>query len=466
MFRRNSTEIILINNIKYIAVDRPYWSLSMNILLHKESQRFIDDFACALTTHGTLKSGKARSHATEFLRQVIGLIHSFNNGNECDVKKPLYLELNKLREVKPYHDYKPMKWWSEQYCPLYKVVDLGAHYKKRNTEITLNYDIPLWQADIYIEDLKQVDTVDTPIDVDSLKHYKELLAIDAQSSLQVQSHLQTIQRVLDVAGHFDNVLPQRINEHYFGRQYLRGVNLQSSPREIRYAALGNHWEIDIEASAFAWRVFYVKNHNLDISTKITRRYIESKAEIRREVAHDVFGNTQKHSIDVIKGALTALSFGAKLNGTSTQYYCQHKQQWVKTSLITHFETIGRNSAYFLKRFANNEFVQLFNKESNSIKSAIYKYWKATDGQPNEHIQVDGEIKRGKLLAMLYQTHERQLLNAMTSCFAENNVLLRCHDGLYVRDLSDAEHLCVEQAIQSINLYARADFQQRNAVKKL
>lgn len=449
-----------------MAVAKPYRSHSMNILLHEESQRFINDFTIALTTHGTLKHAKARSHATMFLRQVIELIHSFNKGNECDVKKPLYLELNKLREVKPYHDYKPMKWWSEHYCPLYKVVNLGAHYKKLNSEIKLNYDIPLWQADIYIEGLMQVDTVDTPIDVDSLKRYKELLAIDAQSSPQVQSHLQTIQRVLDVADHFDNVLPQQINEHFFGRQYLRGVNLQSSPREIRYAALGNHWEIDIEASAFAWRVFYVKNHNLNICTKITQRYIKSKAEIRREIAQDVFGNTQKHTIDVIKGALTALSFGAKLNGTSTQYYCQHKQQWVRTSLITHFETIGRNSAHFLKRFANNKFVQLFNKESNSIKSAIYKHWKATGGQPNEHIQVDGEIKRGKLLAMLYQTHERQVLNAMTACFAENNVLLRCHDGLYVKDLSESEHLCVKQAIQSINHYARADFQQRNAVKKL
>src|SRR6056300_1837305 len=130
----------------------------MNILLHEESQRFIDDFSAALTSHSKLKYAKARSHATEFLRQVIELIHSFNNGNECDVKNPLYLELNKLREVKPYHDYKPMKWWSEQYCPLYKVVNLGALYKKRNTEIILNYDIPLWLDDIYIEGLKQAKT--------------------------------------------------------------------------------------------------------------------------------------------------------------------------------------------------------------------------------------------------------------------------------------------------------------------
>ena len=435
----------------------------MNILLHEESQRFINDFTFALTTHGTLKHAKARSHATMFLRQVIELIHSFNKGNECDVKKPLYLELNKLREVKPYHDYKPMKWWSEHYCPLYKVVNLGAHYKKRNTEITLNYDIPLWQADIYIEGLKQVDTVDTPIDVDSLKRYKESLVFDALSSRPVASDHHTIQRVLDVAGCFDNVLPQRINEHHFGRQYLRGVNLQSSPREIRYAALGDHWEIDIEASAFAWRVYYAETHNLNVSTKTTRRYIQSKAVIRERIAQLVFGNTRKQSVNIIKEALTALSFGAKLNGKSSQYYCQQKQQWVKTSLITHFETIGRDSAHYLKRFADNEFVQLFNSESNSIKSAIYKHWEATDGQPNEHIQVDGKIKKGKLLAMLYQTHERKVLDAMTACFDDNNVLLRCHDALYVRHLSTTEQELVNKAIKSINPFARADFQQRNAV---
>ena len=436
----------------------------MNILYHKESQRFIDNFADALTTHGTLKYAKARSHATEFLRQVIELIHSFNKGNECDIKKPLYLELNKLREEKPYHDYKPMKWWSEKYCPLYKVINRGAHYKKRNSEITLNYDIPLWLDDIYIKGLEQAKTVDTPIDVDSLKRYEKSLLLKALSSRPIEADRQIIRRVLDVAGYFNNVLPQRINQHYFGRQYLRGVNLQSSPREIRYAALGDHWEIDIEASAFAWRVFYVENHNLNVSTKITRQFIKNKAALRKDVAQDVFGNTRKDSIDVIKEALTALSFGAKLNGTSTQYYCQQKQQWVKTSLITTFEAIGRNSAHYLKRFANNEFVQTFNKESNSVKNAIYKHWKESDGRLNEHILVNGKPKEGKVLAMLYQTHERKVLDAMTGCFADNNVLLRCHDALYVRDLSPAEQELVDQAIKSINPFARADIQQRKAVK--
>ena len=437
----------------------------MNILLHEESQRFIDDFSAALTTHGTLRYAKARSHATEFLRQVIELIHSFNKGNECDVKKPLYLELNKLREVKPYHDFKPMKWWSEQYCPLYKVVNLGAYYKKRNTEIILNYDIPLWLDDIYIEGLKQAKTVDTPIDVDSLKSYEKSLVLKALSSRPTETDRQIIRRVLDVAGYFNNVLPQRINEHHFGRQYLRGVNLQSSPREIRYAALGDHWEIDIEASAFAWRAFYVDDNNLDVSTKFTRKFIKHKAALRESIAQDVFGDTRKEYIDVIKQALTALSFGAKLNGKSYRYFCQTKQQWVNTSLITTFEAIGRNSMHYLARFADHEFVQLFTKELNSIKLAIFKHWQATDGRYSEHIQEDGKIKKNKVLAMLYQTHERKVLDAMTKCFADDNVLLRCHDALYVKNLSAEDREQVNQAIKAINPFARADCQQRKTVRE-
>ena len=54
---------------------------------------------------------------------------------------------------------------------------------------------------------------------------------------------------------------------------------------------------------------------------------------------------------------------------------------------------------------------------------------------------------------------------MTKCFADDNVLLRCHDALYVKNLSAEDREQVNQAIKAINPFARADCQQRKTVRE-
>jgi len=99
------------------------------------------------------------------------------------------------------------------------------------------------------------------------------------------------------------------------RTYYRGINLQSIPKAVRHAALGNTYRYDLNTAMFAWKRQILAE--ADIPAPAMDKLIRHKAGVRQAVANATFQSprtrklTQDFRIDLIKQAIAALGFGAR-----------------------------------------------------------------------------------------------------------------------------------------------------------
>ena len=282
----------------------------------------------------------------------------------------------------------------------------------------------------------------TPVDVKSLQNYIQ----DCLHRTGTDRYLGTLKanatkaQLIIAALDKDNTLHQQVERSQFGRLYYLGLNLQSAPKLIRRAALGDCHQYDVSSSVFVWKYDAIRAIDQKMGRRTQLRYtldyIDYKTAHRKRLAKLTFGNNYDSSVNIIKLALTAIGFGAKATSGG---YVDSKGQWQQNSIAD----IIRDKEHRL-RFLNDDFVQGFIKEQGKINDILTEDCANVPDFVRKHHTINGRINKNKLVSYLYQRAEFKLLKAMIACVEENNndtnLLLLTHDGFYTRRPVDLQLL--------------------------
>jgi len=299
-----------------------------------------------------------------------------------------------------------------------------------------------------------------PIDVESLKAFIVWLsdrANDAASDKLAQSliHAKTILAVASVTG---GIYPQRRKASPFGRTYYEGVSVQNVHKELRRAMLGNCWEYDMRSSVVSWKMGYAKRMLSDAGlTPDVRRqfpstslYLEYKADFMSTVRYFTFeGNvslTTEFQLGLIKQALTAISFGAKILAKG---WTDSTGNWHNPALVEILQnSVERN------RFLSDPTVKAFTAEQKALDNYLFELVKreAPDLLDLEILKTQsGRVSMSKTISYLYQHAETQAIDFVLDYAAqhEHRPIARVHDAIFFHnrlgvDLKSEIEYCLQQ----------------------
>lgn len=214
----------------------------------------------------------------------------------------------------------------------------------------------------------------------------------------------------------------RYEQSASGRLYAHDVNLQTSHRQVRYAALNGLYDYDIE------------NCHYDILRQMAEKaghectavshYLDNKGLVRRTLAKE-FGITIKQ----VKKVLLMLVYGASLSDDPDAAIPEEVGVDVAVGLYGH---------------------QFFNdmaKDIASARTAILRRTKIFRGGIRNMRGLEMKVKRKKdrhLLAHLLQGVESVALEAAHNLYASEIVLLQ-HDG-FTATTPDLDIAAIEKAI--------------------
>ena len=324
--------------------------------------------------------------------------------------------------------------------PLFTIQQIGSNLKGKQT--VANTDIPLSillagndKSAIVKKLYKDIDPLNPPeiefaeIDIQNLKNYINRMST-YKTSKTIEKNITEAVIIKIIAEETDGCLPMVVYESAFGRKYYRGRNLQSCSKEVRHAALGSCWSIDISNSVFNWR-YSEADKSLQKLLPNTRTYLLDKDRIRKKLAHATFGNTAKYTIDTVKRVMTAISFGAR--GETNCWYKNELGHWVQGSISEIIKSPDLRKELFA--FNDMEFsMPQFMHEQELINTYLVKT-KFKDLIKDPEIRkiclTDSgkRISEKKFLALMYQQAERRIMEQVNT-WANAKRLLLVHDGAY------------------------------------
>jgi hypothetical protein len=222
--------------------------------------------------------------------------------------------------------------------------------------------------------------------------------------------------------------------------------------------LGDCYEYDIRSSVVAWKLGFAwvicdqygwtpKEFNKRFDTCLT--YLGDKKWFRETVRTSTFGNSatisQDLQLDVIKQALTAISFGAR----------KHKHGWVDQSgkefnpaivKIIADET-ARMNFYACKHAA------AYIEENKFMDEIITEYAKENDPRLLDDVELQtasGRMSKSKLMSYLYQQSESIVMDIVRRevDVAYKKVLANVHDAIYINEkLHSADKRRIEMVMR-------------------
>ncbi len=286
------------------------------------------------------------------------------------------------------------------------------------------------------------DKVD--VDIRSLTYYLVWLENEARylSKSQFAQYKYQADTILRIAKHTNGVFYQRKKDSPFGRHYYSGISVQSVNKELRKAMLGNSWEYDIRACAFAWKMGFARecHEALNLTEPLSKVFQETilYLEHRDEFMGLIKSATFHHDTDVkredqsklIKRAVTAIGFGARLNRHA--WRTKNGNDWERTAIYD----IIRNKEE-CERFINCTVMRKFVHEQNLLDDFLYDFMKANDAVILKDPQVQtqsGRVSKAKVIAYLFQHGETQVMDIVEAEMKRlgRTVMARIHDAIIVK----------------------------------
>lgn len=284
---------------------------------------------------------------------------------------------------------------------------------------------------------------DVPVNQEKLKELQALMESELEKfskGLPTVSHvdpthagyvLKDIQLILHHA--HNTVSPgcviHRYEQSASGRMYANDANLQTSQRQVRYAALHGLWDYDIENCHFSILQQMARKAGYECDT-ITY-YLDNKPKVRRELA-DAFGVTANQ----VKKVLLMLVYGASLSEDPD------------AAIPEELGSVDIANAVYAHPFFN-----ALAKDIAAARAVILKKTKVFRGGINNMAGKIMKVKRKKerhLLAHLLQGVESVALNAAHDLYASKIVLLQ-HDG-FTATTPDLDIEAIEKAIYDKTKY--------------
>ncbi len=380
-------------------------------------------------------------------------------------------------------------WLETNKLELFKVVEIGNPFKKQLSTIKLSSLVTVQKTaisaimsdhdlshtnDITKEQLSnkalfeklfpEVETLNheqvkelfdiVKINQPSLEHYINWLEhgstlLKPEQRDKYKEHAHHIKQITD---HTNGYLFQRKKPSKFGRLYYAGISVQNINKELRRAILAPCWEHDIRGSVFTWKMCYA-NHcyslldtdkTLQQTFSATISFLTNKREFMGTVRYLTFLEDTNVARDLqdklIKQGITAIGFGARVNGSGKML---KDGDWQDTTLA---QIIMNKSE--LERFLKCPLIKDFIREQKMHDAVIFysdkddtkKFFNGAD----VHTQ-SGRLSKAKVIAFMYQHYEKQLMDLVHARIEQmgKQVIARIHDAIITREklsLDDRDEL--------------------------
>ena len=300
-----------------------------------------------------------------------------------------------------------------------------------------------------------------PVNVKSLKQFIVFLTKKASmmNDVKKQMLIRQAKAIVRIAEAGNNTLPMKKNHSHFGRTYYTGrLNVQSMHTILRHAMLGDCYEYDIRSSVVAWKLGFawsICEQNGFTPTEFSTcfqtclAYLGDKKTFRETVRQKTFGSSTTVSVDmqldVVKQALTAISFGAR----------KHKHGWIDQSGKEFNPAIPKIIADETARmnfYACQEAMSFMdeNRDMDAIITAFAKKHDPALLTDTELQSASGRISNSKLMSYLYQQSESIVMDIVRKEVKAvyKTVLANVHDAIYINEkLHSADKQRIELLMQ-------------------
>ena len=285
-----------------------------------------------------------------------------------------------------------------------------------------------------------------PVDVASLKQFIVFLTKRANKMNDVQRQMlvRQAQAIVRIAQAGNNTLPMKKNPSHFGRMYYTGaLNVQSIRTVLRHAMLGDCYEYDIRSSVVAWKLGFAwmvceKNgiapHEFNASFATCLSYLTDKKAFRETIRQQTFGGGTHISadmqLDVVKQALTAISFGAR---KTTQGWIDRSGKAFNLAIVKIIADENARSNFYACAEA-----AAYMDENKRMDEIITEYAKENDPAlltDTELQTASGRISKSKLMSFLYQQSESIVMDIVRREVGAvyKTVLANVHDAIYINE---------------------------------
>ena len=373
-------------------------------------------------------------------------------------ERELQIPVEEIRKMFTYtytQDGKRKKWfdWFHNNYPLWMTTKRG--YVGRNS-----YGIPTFNI---IETLTRIPA-DKFVEAWELEHKKDLLThtvkIDAENLNHYINYCQTLDNNTDrfinatmravmilklaqginatetcsLTGKVYHLVPQSYTEKYSGRRYYKGTSaLQGCSKDVRAAALGPCYEVDLSVSVYSFYKWL--GVQLGIDTNILTQMIENKQRFRSELAECLTDTKadKQFKIKLIKDVLQAIGFGSDPDSGYSA---------VSKVIYNHedYKTLTEHPKFIALR-------QIYKDITDQARKDPYY----SDLQKEYH--KDTNIgKWTSFMAYLYQRYETIVMTDIQKTLEDREILLWVHDGVYVKHKPNL--MDVQYVLEQINPYAK------------
>jgi hypothetical protein len=292
------------------------------------------------------------------------------------------------------------------------------------------------------------------VDIDSLKNYLVKLAngqVFIECSKQ-ESDADSSEYILRIAQLNNGLLPQLKEKSDFGRMYYKNLSVQNVSKRVREAFLGESWEYDCKSCSASWKMAFAqewynskkrRSKTFDDSICGLTLYLDYKSDFFDEVidrtylAHYPYSHEYKNG--VIKQAMTAIGFGAKLTVGS------YKAQDGETKFSSLFQVFDENMN-LLRRFVDCVIVRQYCDEQSILNKYIVdkfssdEAWLA-DMEASRMKRKRKPYKLNQKISWLFQHAETLMMDIVRTEVKKlgKNVIANVHDAIVVRErLSNSE----------------------------
>ena len=302
------------------------------------------------------------------------------------------------------------------------------------------------------------------IDITSVKNYLKKLA-DGQifiDYLKQESDADIAEYILRIAQLNNGLLPQLKDKSDFGRNYYKNISVQNVSKRVRETFLGDSWEYDCKSCSASWKMAFAweqynskKRHKVKFQESFSALtlYLEHKFEIVDEVIDHTYQVQYPYShaykTKVIKEAMTAIGFGAKL----TMGSWRAKDGEIKSSSL--LEVFDEDTS-LLRRFVDCTIVREYNDEQAILNKYIVNKFSSdttwlAEMEASRIKRKRKPYKQNQKISWLFQHAETIMMKIVRDELQKlgKTVLANVHDAIVVRQqLTASELLAIEQIVRT------------------
>ena len=364
-------------------------------------------------------------------------------------------------------------WLKENGYELVTTVELGCGIKKQNSRVKLTNLIHLTDVDDRLFPKEAFEKIHpkfaaltqqqidsdydiTAVDIISLNSYIATITPQGIKSGENKDIFEVARRIAAAASHKNGFLYQKKKLSLFGRTYYEGYSVQNVNKDLREVMLGDCWEYDIRSSVVSWKLGFAQayidahmpNNPIDKVFPVCHQYSVDKSILISRIKQEVFKFRYKDEntkTELIKRALTALNFGARLSGNSyTDKQGQNHKQAIAEILENKVEC---------QLFLTCRLVKEFLAEQKKLDSVIMDWVNNTQPELLSLIKPKTKKKLTKksLMSYLYQHAETEMMDIFRSYTSQNNltVMANIHDAIILKKkLNGSLKKKIEQAMKT------------------